>query len=121
MRLVARVLYWMVAIIAAAAIIVFCVVNRAAVIVSFKPLPWAPELPLFVVVMGTFAVGALIGGLLAWAGGHGTRRLSRERKRRIRGLEKELAAAEQKAAEQKAAARAAAALPPASPPSRDAA
>lgn len=118
MRLSARLIYWAFALAAAAVIIVFCVVNRGAVTISFKPLPWIVELPVFLLVTGTFMLGALVGGVLAWAGGHGVRRRSRERGRRIRELEKQLLAAEQRA--NRPAPPATAALPPSSS-SRDAA
>ena len=116
MRFSARLIYWIVSLTAAAVIIVFCVVNRTVVTVSFKPFPLVIELPIFLLVMGTFVLGALVGGMLAWAGGHTVRRRSRERGHRIRELEKQLIAAEQKAA--RPAPSAAPALPPSS---RDAA
>ncbi|MGH7087347.1 MAG: lipopolysaccharide assembly protein LapA domain-containing protein [Stellaceae bacterium] len=86
-----KLLYWIVAVALAAAAALFAVSNRQSVSVGFWPLP-ARELPLYLVVLLALLAGFLLGEFVAWVNGGRTRRLSRERARRIAALERELAA-----------------------------
>lgn len=51
------------------ALAVFAVANRAPVAVSLDPLPYAVELPLYLLVFVSFLIGLGLGGLLLWLGG----------------------------------------------------
>lgn len=91
MRSTAKVVTWALLALFALAVLVFCVSNREAVTVSLYPLPWTiTEIPLFIWMFGMLAVGSLVGMVVAWIAGHDGRRLSHERKKRIRELEKQL-------------------------------
>jgi len=90
-----KLLYWLIALPIGLVLIVFSVSNRDGVVVSFSPLPFEMSIPLFLLVFAIFVLGVLVGGLLGWMGGHGTRRRARERKRRIAELEAALRQAEQ--------------------------
>lgn len=53
------------------ALAVFAVANRAPVAVSLDPLPYAVELPLYLLVFVSFLIGLCLGGLLLWLGNLG--------------------------------------------------
>lgn len=92
MRSTAKVVTWAILALVALAVLVFCVSNRGPVTVSLYPLPYTvSELPLFLWLFGMMILGSLFGMIVAWIAGHDGRRLSHERKRRIRELEKRLA------------------------------
>lgn len=83
------------ALLVALIIIAFVLANREAVQISFSPLPWETNPhPLWLVILVFFALGAILGGLFVWASAHKSRTISRQRKRRIKELEKELAASQ---------------------------
>ncbi|MBX3456089.1 LapA family protein [Ferrovibrio sp.] len=48
---------------------VFAVANRQTVSVSLDPLPFAMDLPLYLLVFGIFLVGLVLGALGQWLGG----------------------------------------------------
>ena len=75
----------------ALAIVVFVLANRTEMEVSLFPYPRVVIAPVFLVVLVSFAAGALFGGLFVWMRGHPSRRLSGERKRRVKHLETSLA------------------------------
>jgi uncharacterized integral membrane protein len=82
------------ALLVALVIVIFVLANRTIVEVSFAPLPWTSNpYPLWAVIMVFFALGALLGGLFVWASAHKSRKVSAQRKRRIKALEKELSSA----------------------------
>lgn len=85
-----RFLFWLVALPLGAVVVAFAVVNRSPVVLSFEPLPFVVELPVFLVVLGAFVVGVGAGGAAAWLGGRRMRRLARGQRRRIAALEREL-------------------------------
>lgn len=93
-----RIATWVVGVPVVVVTAIFAVANRHTVTFSLDPLPWAVDLPLFIVVIGAFVVGLLI------AAGIGLLRLSRARgvvrrqRREIERLERDLAAARDKAA-----------------------
>ena len=118
MRSTARVVTWALLAIVILAVLVFCVSNREAVTVSLYPLPYTvSELPLFLWMFGMLILGSLFGMIVAWVAGHDGRKLSADRRRRIKELEKQLAErpapARQEVLEHRPG--------PALPPSRDAA
>jgi uncharacterized integral membrane protein len=88
---VVRYLGWAIAALAALIIIAFAVANRGAVLVSFAPMPFALEIPLFAVALGALALGLLAGALAKLAFGRPHRRIARARLHRIRALEREVA------------------------------
>ena len=86
-----RLVHWIVTLPAAIILVVFAVSNRMTVTVAFWPLPAQLEAPLYLVVLLALLVGFLAGELAAWITAGRTRRLARERARRIAALERELA------------------------------
>jgi uncharacterized membrane protein YciS (DUF1049 family) len=82
------------ALLAAFIIVVFVVANRTPVQVSFSPLPYDPVWHVWFVVLVFFGAGTLLGGLFVWANAHKSRKISAQRKRRIKVIEKELAASQ---------------------------
>jgi len=87
-----RPVHWIVTAPAAAAAALFAISNREHVAVALWPLPDVLEAPLYLVVLLALAVGFLFGEFVAWLTAGRTRRLARERMRRIATLERELAA-----------------------------
>ncbi len=87
-----RPVHWIVTAPAALAAALFAVSNREHVSVALWPLPDALDAPLYLVVLLALVLGFLFGELVAWLTAGRTRRLARERMRRIAALERELAA-----------------------------
>ncbi len=69
-------------------LVVFAVVNRQSAAVSLWPLPYEIATPVFFLVLAPLTLGVLLGGAAAWLAGGKSRRLSRERARQIKTLEK---------------------------------
>ncbi len=95
-----RLVHWVVTIPAAVILAVFAISNREAVAVALWPLPVAVATPLYFVVLVMLLVGFLAGELVAWINAGRSRRLARERQRRIEALERELAATQKNLAAQ---------------------
>jgi uncharacterized integral membrane protein len=87
-----RIFWWIVAAIAALILIAFSIANRGGVTVSFAPLPFALDVPLFAVALGALALGLLAGVIAKMLVGSPHRRIARARQHRIRALEREVAA-----------------------------
>jgi len=75
-------LSWVISIPLALVIIIFSLVNREAVTVSFWPFPAAMDIPLFALILATLMVGILWGGLAAWLAAGRARKRAREMSRR---------------------------------------
>ncbi len=74
------------------AIILFALANRNAVTVNFYPLEILYEVPLFVLVMSTFLIGIILGGITSWKQWLGRYFTAREKNKKIQALEQEVAA-----------------------------
>ena len=72
-------------------VVLFAVSNRETVTVKLFPLPFALDIPLYLAVTVTLALGVLSGAGLAWLMGHRARRIARLEGKRAQRLEKELA------------------------------
>ncbi len=77
----------------AVVIVVFAIANRGDVVVSFSPLPFTVQIPLYAVLLATAALGALAGGVGAWFAAGRVRARARRQRRQIQSLEDELTAA----------------------------
>jgi uncharacterized integral membrane protein len=86
-----RILWWVVAAVAALILIAFSIANRGATPLSFAPLPFTVEVPLFAVALGALAVGLIAGVIAKTVVGGPHRRIARDRQHRIRALEREVA------------------------------
>lgn len=70
----------------------FAVANRETVTVSLWPLTEPVETQLWIVIAAPLYVGFLLGALVAWASGHGTRARGRAAARRAEALQRDNAA-----------------------------
>ncbi len=86
-----KVLRWIAGLLVTVIVVAFALANRGKVAVGFDPLPYALDLPLYVVVLGALVGGVLFGVVLQWLLGQRTRQLARNRRRRIAALEEEVA------------------------------
>lgn len=88
-----KLIRWLIGLPLAIIAIVFAVSNRDMVEIDLWPFPWTAELPLYILSLGTLAVGILVGAIFAWASGSHKRAQSRREKkgqeRKIRTLERE--------------------------------
>lgn len=69
--------------------------NRQAVELRLEPIPYAVDLPLFVIIFASIFVGLLIGAAAMWLRDGQVRRRAREAERRSRDLEREAASHDQ--------------------------
>ena len=97
----AKLIRILLAVIVGLVLIVFAVVNRDPVEVSFYPFPASLEAPLVAVALVFLFLGVLAGGFVAWLNAAATRRRNRELRRRndaldtqVRGLRRQLAEVE---------------------------
>ncbi|MBL27420.1 MAG: hypothetical protein CMM50_07720 [Rhodospirillaceae bacterium] len=81
----------LVAVVVLVLLVAFSYANPGAVTVSLYPLPFAADIPLFLIVIGTLIVGVVIGGIVTWPDMLRHRRLARRRRQRIEALESKLA------------------------------
>ena len=85
-----RVVYWAAVAVAAVVLMLFAVSNRTPVSLGLWPLPFAAELPLYLLALGALLAGFLIGILGGWLAGGSRRAELRRARRRIAALEREL-------------------------------
>jgi len=88
---VGRLISWIILAPLAVAVVAFSVSNRTLVTVEIWPLPFAWEMPLFLVVLAGVFAGFVIGGLVSWISGGKGRRRARARTRQAESAERELA------------------------------
>ncbi len=79
----------------AAIVVIFAIHNRHTVSVDLWPLTMEVTPPLFVLVLCTFLVGFLIGGVVAWLSGGRSRGRARREHHRLMDMEREAAAKKQ--------------------------
>ncbi|HEY5208462.1 MAG TPA: LapA family protein [Stellaceae bacterium] len=85
-----RFVYWFITALIALVVVVFAVSNRAAVGLSFFPLPAEIQAPLYLVVIVALVVGFLVGALTAWINGGKRRREARDLRRRLDRVQHDL-------------------------------
>jgi len=74
-----------------AVLVVFAVSNRATVELEFWPLPVLVQAPLFLVVLAALIVGLIGGAVAVWIGGLKRRQETRELRRRLARVERDVA------------------------------
>lgn len=96
-----RAIRLVIAILAILVIVDMAVVNRDYVSISFWPLPYTSDMPLFIIGAICLVVGAVLGGIATWLGAwryraraNRDRRLLREMEARERARQRQEAAAE---------------------------
>lgn len=82
-----RLIRLLIAALAVIVIVTLAVANRQLVPVSLWPLPYAYELPLFVVALGALLLGVLIAWVVAWLSGWRFRTRAYRDHRRVIALE----------------------------------
>ena len=70
--------------------VVFSLINRHFVTLSFWPFPMTVEMPLFALILVTLAIGVLCGGLAAWIAAGKSRKRARELNHRLDAAELDL-------------------------------
>ncbi len=90
-RRLSKLAFWLTLLIAAVVAAILATANRHVVQVDFSPLPFAFDLPLFVVVFGSVFLGMVVTAGAAWFWAGKWRRQARERGRTIGGLRAEVA------------------------------
>ena len=86
-----KIIAWVIALPVAVVVIAFAVANRGSVGISFDPLPYALDIPIWALTVGALAAGFLIGAMLRWLLDYKWRRMARQARRRAKALEQELA------------------------------
>ena len=72
--------------------VTFAVGNRTRISLTFFPLPYTLELPLFLFSFVVFTAGVLLGWMIARVGGFRKNRAHKEASKRVSALENELGA-----------------------------
>lgn len=88
-----RLIGWLLALPLSLLAVVFAVANRHGLRLELWPLPWSLELPVYLAVLGPLVLGMVLGGVIVWLAGHGSRAAARHHRRRAESLERQLAAA----------------------------
>ena len=83
----------------AVALVAFAIFNRQIVSVSYSPINEPAQIPLYLISLGLFALGFVIGGAVVWLNtAPGQFNMRRQQRRKIKTLEKELASVKPEAA-----------------------
>jgi len=86
-----RLVYWVVTALLALVLVVFAVSNRASIDLNLWPLATL-QAPLYLLTIVTLFVGFVLGEAAAWINGGKRRRETRELRRRMERLDRELSA-----------------------------
>ena len=81
---------WILGIPIAIAVVAFAIANRVPVPLRFDPLPYELDVPIWITVIGSLAIGFVIGSLCKWLFDYRYRSELRQGRKLIRGLEKEI-------------------------------
>ena len=91
MKILLKLVLWLIGFIVAVVVIDFAVSNRASVTVDLWPLPAETALPVFVLPLVGLVFGVILGGVVAWLSAGHTRSALRKGRRIIAKLEREVA------------------------------
>ncbi len=69
----------------------FAALNRDDVSITWNPISEPETLPAYVLILSSFVVGFILGGIIVWLNGGQTRKAKRKQNKEIKRLEKELA------------------------------
>jgi len=94
-----KLLSWLIFIPFAIVVVVFAVSNRGPIPINFWPLPFSEQVPLYLITLGTLAVGAFVGGLLTWLSAAKWHMIAASRGSDIRYAENEIDRLKKKVAE----------------------
>ncbi len=82
---------WFLGLIFALTIAAFAAFNRNEISVTWNPLGEPEMLPAYVLILCSFAIGFILGGIIVWLNGGQSRKVKRKQNKEIKRLEKELA------------------------------
>jgi uncharacterized integral membrane protein len=82
LKFISWILFLVIALIVAA----LSIANREVVTFSLDPLPFAFDLPLYALMLAAGFIGLIIGSVVTWLRGHGTRHENRLHKREVEEL-----------------------------------
>ena len=85
-----RNLSWIILFPLAVALIIVAVSNRDVVSVDLWPLPFAIEIPLFVLLFAALVIGVMWGGVATWVSGGAARKAARAKAREARRADNEI-------------------------------
>lgn len=71
-------------------VVLFAVTNRSPATLSFWPLPWAVDLPIYLIILGSLFIGFLLGAVAAWASGSRRRRYARQLAEQVRAQNQQI-------------------------------
>lgn len=91
-----RFVIWIVFIPFAIVVVAFAIANRVPVQIQFDPLPFELDAPIWITVIGSVAIGFIIGSLCKWLFDYRYRSELRQGRKLIRGLEKEISSLREK-------------------------
>ena len=91
MARLARRLSWLISIPVTLITVIFAVWNRQSVTIDLFPLPFAPVLPAYLLVLGSLLIGFILGGLTAWVAARPIRRRTRRLRAETDALAREVA------------------------------
>ncbi len=86
-------LTWILLLPATIIVIAFAIANRSSITISFDPLPFAFDAPIYAVAFAFVFIGLLVGGIAAYTKALRWRRVMRRLRREVTRLEGEVAAA----------------------------
>ncbi len=81
-----KLLSWILFLVIALAIAALSIANRGSVTFSLDPLPFAFDLPLYVLLLAAGFIGLVIGSVVTWLRGHTARHENRVHKREVEAL-----------------------------------
>lgn len=79
-------LSWILFLVIALIVAALSIANREIVTFSLDPLPFAFDLPLYVLMLAAGFIGLIVGSVETWARGHGARHDNRLHKREVEEL-----------------------------------
>lgn len=71
-------------------VVLFAIANRSPATLSFWPLPWAVDLPIYLIILGALFAGFLLGAAVAWLSGGRRRRRARQLAERVRAQDRQI-------------------------------
>lgn len=92
-----------------AIVVLFAITNRSLATLSFWPLPWEVNLPIYLIILGALFVGFMLGAVVTWLSGGRRRRQARQLAEQVRTQSRQIAELQRRQAKASAAATFAAA------------
>ena len=78
-----------------AIVVLFAITNRSLATLSFWPLPWEMNLPIYLIILGALFVGFMLGAVVAWLSGGRRRRQARQLAEQVRAQSRQIAELQQ--------------------------